>query len=407
MSQGMDTATELLKEVYVGRINNQLDSAPTTYNRIKRVTNAEKYGGKYVDFPIHIERNTGIGARKEREALPQAGKQGYREAHVGIKSFYGAFELTGQAFDLAEKGDQSFGSLVKEESTRIRDDLMVDRNRQCYGDGTGTMATVTALPAGQVISVSDITYFQDGMRLSVYQGASTTERVGGLLVTDIDEDDETITVSGSVAGIAIGDSVARDGNGGDREWLGLSAIVDDASSLYGISHNNGPNGSRHWRSHVNNNGDVETPISELMLARMMDKIKHSGGKTSVIMTTPGVLRAYWALLEGKRRFVNTQKFDGGYTGLSFSSPNGGEIPFLADDDCQTGTAYFLDESKLDIYRPYEYKLIERGGSTWKMKTDADGTYDIWQSWLVEHSQIGTKRRNTHGKITNIQEDASL
>lgn len=404
MPQGMTTATEILKEVFVGRINNQLDSEPTTYNRIKTKTDAEKYGGKWVEFPIHIERNTGIGARVENAALPKSGQQGYREAQLKVKSFYGAFELTGQTFDLAEKDYQTFSSLVSEESNRIKDDLMVDRNRQVYGNGTGVMAAVASI-AGQVITLTaatDAWRIQDGMRIDVMIGNTAVVRQANLTVSDINTTTGTVTVVGTVTGIANGDVIVRNGNYGN-EWTGLNAIIDDASSLYGISHNNGPTGSRHWRAHVNAQGGTPTAIAEITMARMNDRIRTAGGKTTCIYSTPGVYRAYWQLLKSDRRFVNTQTFTGGYKGLVFDAPQG-EIPFLSDDQASFGTMYFVNENELDIMRPYEYKLMDRGGSTWKQKSDANGDYDVWQSWLVEHSEIATKRRNTHGKITNIIED---
>jgi len=409
MPQGMTTATEILKEVFVGRINNQLDSEPTTYNRIKTKTNAQEYGGKWVEFPIHIQRNTGIGARTEGSALPNAGQQGYREAQLKVKSFYGAIELTGQAFDLAEKDYQAFSSLVSEETTRVKDDLGVDRNRQVYGNGTGILATTASL-AGQVITVSTtgdvgIWRLQDGMKIDVMIGNTNVIRQGGLTVTDISITANTVTVTGTTTGIIAGDVLVRQGNYGN-EWTGLAAIIDDASSLYGIDYNNGPTGSRHWRSHVNTQGGTPTAISEATMARMVDRIKFSGSKVSDIClySAPGVFRAYWQLLKSDRRFVNTSEFTGGYKGLIFDSTQG-EIPMLNDDQATSGTMYYVNEKQLDIMRPYEYKLMDRGGSTWHQKSDANGTYDVWQAWLVEHSEIGTKRRNTHGKITNIIEDA--
>jgi hypothetical protein len=406
MPQGMTTATEILKEVYVGRINNQLDSEPTTYNRIKKSAgNSEKFGGKWVEFPLHIGRNTGIGARQENQALPVAGQQKYRETQLKLKSFYGAFELTGQAFDLAEKDYQAFNSLVSEESTRLKDDLMVDRNRQVYGNGTGVIATVSSVAGQNITLVANrgVNRLQDDMLVDIQVGATATIRQANIVITDINETTNVITVTGTLTGVAAGDVIVRKGNFGN-EWTGLNAIIDDASSLYGVSHNNGPTGSRHWRAHVNTQGGTPTAISEAAMVRMVDRVAFSGGKTTCIYSAPGVYRSYWQLLKSDRRFVNTTEFTGGYKGLVFESSKG-EIPFLSDDQADMGTMYFVNEKELDIYRPYEYKLIDRGGSTWKQKSDANGTYDVWQAWLVEHSEIGTKRRNSHGKITNIIEDA--
>lgn len=408
MPQGMTTATEILKEVFVGKIVDLLEGEPTTYNRIKSTAgNAEKFGGKWVEFPIHIERNTGIGARAENDYLPEPGMQKFREARLNLKSFYGSYSLTGQTFDLAVKDYQAFNSVVQEETEGIAQDLMVDRNRQVYGNGSGIIGVVVSV-AGQVITLAadgSVNRFQDGMRVDIMTGNTAAVRNSKVFVTDIDTAANKITITGTITGATAGDVITREGNYG-KEWTGLNAIIDDASTLYGIGPNNGPTGSRHWRAHVNRNGGTPTAISEASMARMADRLKfNGGGKTSAIYSSPGVFRAYWQLLKSDRRFVNTQEFKGGYKGLSFDSPNMGQVPFFSDDQADFGTMYFVNEKDLSIYRPYEYKLIDRGGSTWRQVSDANGVKDVWQAWLVEHSEMGCKRRNSHGKITNIQEDA--
>lgn len=407
MPQSMATATEIIKTIYVGRINDQLENEPTTYNRLKKTAgNAEKYGGKWVEFPIHVERNTGIGARAEDGYLPESGQQKWRDARLELKSFYGAISLTGQTFDLAVKDYQAFNSVVTEETEGITRDLLVDRNRQVYGNGSGILGVVVSV-AGAVVTLNAnaVFRFQDGMRVDFMTGNSATIRQSKRFVTDINTTNNTITISGALTGVVAGDVITRDGNYG-MEWTGLNAIIDDTSSLYGIAPTNGPTGSRHWRAQVNNNGGTPTAISEASMARMADRLKFTGGgSTSAIYSSPGVFRAYWQLLKSDRRFVNTKDFGGGYKGLSFDSPNMGEVPFFSDDQADYGAMYFVNEKDLSIYRPYEYKLIDRGGSTWRMKSDANGVKDVWEAWLVERSELGCKRRNSHGKITNIQEDA--
>ena len=408
MPQGMTTATEILKEVFIPGIVDQLENEPTTYNKIKSSAgNAEKFGGKWVEFPIHIERNTGIGARSENDYLPDAGQQKFRESRLNLKSFYGAIELSGQVFDLATKDYQGFSSLVKEETDGLATDLMVDRNRQVHGNGSGILGTVVSL-AGQVITLAsnnDVYRFQDGMKIDVMAGNTVGIRQAKLTVTDIDPATNKVTFTGTPTGIVAGDVITRQGNYG-KEWTGLDAIINDTNPLYGIDPTNTATGSRLWRGQVNNNGGTPTAISEASMARMADRLKfQGGGKTTMILSTPGVFRAYWQLLKSERQFVNTKDFGGGYKGLSFDSPNMGEIPFFSDDQANYGSMYFVNEKDLTIYRPYEYKLIDRGGSTWHQKSDGTGVKDVWQAWMVEHSEIGCKRRNAHGKITNILEDA--
>lgn len=408
MPQSMTTATELLKEIFIPRVTELMDSDPTTYNRIKKTGgNAEKFGGKWVEFPVHIERNTGIGARAMGGALPSAGQQKWRETRLKLKPFYGALELQGDVFDLATSDYQTFSNLVTRETTGLKDDLGVDRNRQVFGNGIGTLGVVASV-AGQVITLSTtgdkgVWRFQDGMAVDIHVAATSTIRQTTITVTDIDVVANTITVTGTLTGVVANDIIVRRGNYGN-EWTGLNAIIDDTTSLYEIAPTNGAAGSRLWRGQVNTQGGTPTAISELTMARMSDRLKFSGGKPSALYSTPGVWRAYWSLLKTERQFVNTVDFGGGYKGLTFASPNG-ELPFFSDDQATSGTMYFVEEKDLSIYRPYEYKMMDRGGSTWHQKSDATSVYDVWQSWLVEYSEIGCFARNHHGKITNIIEDA--
>ena len=67
MAATLTSITPYLKEVYQGRIREQLNTETVTLKRIMRseagVTS--EIGGKYVTFPVHTRRNSGIGARNE------------------------------------------------------------------------------------------------------------------------------------------------------------------------------------------------------------------------------------------------------------------------------------------------------------------------------------------------------
>lgn len=82
MTASLVTADTILKEVYESGINAQLNDEVIALRRIERTSEGvtSQVGGKYVVFPIHVNRNSGIGARREDETLPDAGRQGYRRA---------------------------------------------------------------------------------------------------------------------------------------------------------------------------------------------------------------------------------------------------------------------------------------------------------------------------------------
>jgi hypothetical protein len=136
MPATMQTVSAVLKERYEGKMNYQLDSETPALKRVVRssdgVTN--EVGGKYVTFPIHTRRNQGIGARNEGEALPMPGQQGVAAGRIPLRYQYGAMELTGQAFELADSAPETFISTLDLETDGLKDDLAKDLNRQVYGD---------------------------------------------------------------------------------------------------------------------------------------------------------------------------------------------------------------------------------------------------------------------------------
>jgi hypothetical protein len=393
----------ILKEVYQGSLNEQLNNDTLSYNRIKSSSNGTgtlPYGGKYVVFPLHVSRNSGIGARNEGEALPNAGKQGTARAQVNLRYQYGGIELNGQTFALATKQYQTFADAMELEVNGLKEDLAKDRNRQFFGKGDGVIATVVSI-AGQVITVDTAQYIQDAEIIDVMVGNSATIRQASLTVTTADITANTVTVTGTVTGIAAGDVIVRQGSY-NREWRGLKAIVDNASVLYGVD----PSVQRLWKSEVNTQGGQSTTLSEATFMRMCDRIRRNGAKPTVILTTLGVQRAYWLLLTQQRRFNDTKTFAGGYTGLEFNAGSSGAIPMIADVDAPASTAYFLNEKAINLYRPSEFQFMDRDGGMWKQKVDASGRYDAYVATMYEYSDFGTTRRNSHGVVTNIAEDAT-
>lgn len=394
----------ILKEVYEGSLEKQLNDETRSYNRIKGSSNGigtKPTGGKYVNFAIHTTRNSGIGARNENEALPNAGFQGTAEATIGMKNQYGAIEITGQVFALATKEYQTFTNAVELEITRIKDDLAKDRNRQYFGDGSGLIQTVTAFTGpSQTITLDGLQHIQDEMVVDVVVPGTGVVHASGLTITAINDTNNTITVSGTTTGgIVAGDILVRKGSW-NREWTGLKAIIGDTNSLYGIN----PANERVWKSHINNQGGTATALDEATWMRMADRIGKAGGKISAMITTRGVQRAYWQLLTGQRRFSNTDSYKGGYKNLQFEAGPNGPIDIIVDDDAPKGQCIFVDESKITLYRPNPFKFMDRNGSMWNQKRDSTGDYDAYVARLHEYSELGARRRNTFGRVTNIIED---
>lgn len=399
MAATLASITPYLKEVYQGRIREQLNSDTKTLKRIMRssagVTN--EVNGKYVTFPVHTKRNSGIGSRNENEALPVPGQQGHAAARVALKYGYGGLQLTGQAIALSDTDSKAFAKALDNEIDGLKNDIQKDMNRQVYADGSGVIATAATVVAGtNNVVVTDARLAQIGALVDLVTLPSTIV-AAARTITAINLATNTITLSGATFTTAVGQIIVRNGSLG-REITGFASIVASSGILYNID----PAVEPEWTAEVDTNGGTPRALSEARMIQMADRIRTRGGKTSVIFQSLGVRRAYFALLSQQRQVVNEQKFTGGFTGLAFTTDDG-EIPVVSDVDAPLGTQYFINEDALTFYRDEEWHWLDRDGSMWKQVRDAAGDYDAYYARLVEYHELGTDRRNTHGKIGDLIE----
>jgi hypothetical protein len=400
----MTTVDSILKEVYEGQLQDQLQSDMVTLKRIEKSSEGvtHEVGGKYVTFPIRTKRNHGIGARGEMEVLPIARRQSYAAARVGLKYLYGAVELSGQTFELADKNFQAFASALDEEMKGLRQTLGKDMNRQTYGTNAGKLATATAAGTTTTFVVADAgaQYLEEGMFVDIML-ANGTSRVGDVEITSVVSDgtNTTVTFAGA-AGVAtaVGDYITRDNSGG-KEITGFSQIIANSGTLYNVD----PNTVGVWKSTVNANGGTNRPLSEGLMIKEVDDIRKAGGGTpTVIFSNLGVRRSYFNLLVQQRRYTNTTEFEGGFKGLAFTTDNG-DIPFVADFDCPPNKQFFVNEKEIKLYEAGDWSFMNRDGSQWQRVITTLGAYDAYAATLFKYCEMGTHRRNAHGLLSDITE----
>jgi len=403
MPATLATLNAVTKEVYEGDLREQLNNEVVMLRRIEKTSRgtSNEVGGRYVTFPIHVRRNQGIGARNESEALPNPGQQGTIAARIGLKYQYGAVQLTGQTIKLIDKNYQAFTSAMDLELNGVRKDLSVDLNRQVWGDGTGKIGAVTSAVgvAAQTFPVDRPDLFQLDEMVDFVATASGTVTQSDRKVTAINLSAKTITVTGTSFTAAQGDYFVRHGNL-NREWTGLGAIVSDSGTLYNVD----PSSEPLWKSVINTNGGSSTAISEAMITKLVDDIRYTnGGSTSVLVSTPGVRRAYANMLRTQRQFVNVKEYTGGFAGIGFVTDKG-EIPIVIDYMAPPGTITALEEDNLKLYREADWEFMDLDGSKWQRVITSAGAFDAYGATLYQYSELGTDRRNTHGRISNITEE---
>jgi hypothetical protein len=400
MGATLTTISPILKEVYEPRIREQLNTEIVALKRIERsktgVTN--EVGGKYVTFPVHTRRNAGIGSRNEGEALPTPGNQGTAAARVGLKYGYGLGDLTGQSISLSDTDRKAFAKAITLEMSGLKDDLRKDINRQVYGTGDGTIGVVKSVVTSNTIPVFDARLFQIGANLDLITGPSTVAAAARTVTAiSLASGANTVTISGAAVTTIVGQFFVRQGSV-NRELTGFKAITAAANTIYNID----PTVEPVWTGNVDSNGGVNRALSEGLMINMVDTIRTRGGKTTLILQSLGVRRAYFNLLSQQRQVVNTQEFKGGFSGLAFTTDTG-EIPVIADPDAPLNTQYYLNEEALTFYRDEEWHFMDSDGSIWQRKIDASGVYDGYFCTMVEYHELGTDQRNSHGTIQDITE----
>lgn len=397
MAQATMTALDaILKEVYSVRLTSQLNNEIVTTKRLERTSKGvvETVGGKYVDFPIRVKRNSGIGSRKENEALPAAGSQGYAEVHVPLTNSYGRFRVTGQLMELADKDYQAFSSAIDEEMDGLKDDTKKDYERQTYGDGTGLLAKVTA-DGANTVTVDSVQYLEEGMVIDILTRATGAVVAANREITAIAG--LVVTYSGADVAATANEGLYREGNFAgavSRELSGFGLIFSDTTTLHGVA----PGTVGKWKAVVNANGGVNRPLSEGLMIQMVDDVRtRGGGRTSAIFTSLGVRRAYFNLLTQQRRFTDVKNYAGGMKGLSFM--HGDDIPVVECVDAPPNKMFFCDESKMKIFRNKEWHFGNSEGNILKWVTG----FDAWEGFLKLYSELGTTQRNAQGLLADITE----
>jgi len=398
MSATLTTVNAILKEIYEGNINDQLNNERITIKRIERTaegTSSNAVGGKYVTFPVRTSRNAGISYRAENVQLAPAGRQGLKAAQESLKYGYGRVRLTGQLIALAESDRQSFSSAMDLEMDGLKDDILKDENRVVYGHidaavASGIKAKATGASTGTLITVDTTAHLDEGMVVDITAAGTPVSGGTAVTITAINSP-TTFTVGVAVAGTVVGNYVSRTGDY-NQEPTGLNKIVDSSGALHGLD----PATTPKWASYEDSS---TATLTELAMIQAMDNVRVAGGKVpSAIFTSLGVRRAYWNLMTSLRRYNEPKTFDGGLTGLSFMYGEK-DLPLVADPDCPAKSMFFITESEIKVWRDKPWYWEDRAGGVLQWITD----YDAFEGLMKQYWQIGTHQRNAHGKLTNITE----
>lgn len=445
----LDTYAEVLKTIYLPAIQENLNHSTILSDLID--VNETDVSGKDAKIEMHYGRSTGIGARKDNEALPAANYQKFIQATVPMKYQYGRIQVSGPTMAATRDERGAYAKALDAEIKGIVTDLKKDVNRQLWGAGHGLLArwntgattalTVQKMYRGNSDGVDGFGSTFGAKYLPVGTGATpvvatiSSGTVGTYVVdaTDIaptvltkGTDYDSLTVSNPGVDEAVGTfyvrfSAAVASLGADsltagvnrKEMMGLRGIITN-TDLDEISFNNGTYigltvvdplqgllvGTYDWfaaivNAHSSGRYEGQRALSLNLMDKMFDDVEESAGKDygpDLILTTRALRREYTDLCRADRRYVNTMTLDGGWKAIDYNG-----VPFTVDNDAIDGEIYFITTRDLAIYRMSDYNWMDKDGAVLSRVAN----YDAYEAILFRYAELGCKRRNSHGVLCDL------
>lgn len=390
------TVSALLKDVYLPPVVEQLNNEVELLNRIQSKSDAELVGNQVV-VPLHKNRSGGIGSRAESAALPTSGNQGFARAVYDLSQHYGRIQVSGVAMAKTKSNVGSFLDVLKAEMDGIKNDLKKDLARQVWGNsdgnagGNGRIAQCGVTTASNVIVLASAEplrkgHLYVGMRVDIGTAGSPSSLINNEAITAVNVATPSITVTTAVTTSA-SHFVSRAGNAGN-ELNGLQTIIPLAANTFGGIDATAA-GNEYWDV---NRDTAAAALSIDRLQQMWNTIRVKGSTPDLILTTPGIQRQYFNLLQSQVRYVEPMKIKSGYDKEALAFNN---RPLVEDVDGRFGQVYFLDTPHIMKFTNEDWHWLDEDGDVLKWVVG----FDAWEAALASYFQVGTDRRNTFGVVT--------
>jgi hypothetical protein len=359
--------------------------------------------------PLVAARTTGIGARAENATLPSAGAYSYERAVYDLKYLYGKTAVTGPSMAKSKSDAGSFLEVLRSELDGLRMDLQKDLARQVYGAGDGFI-----VQCGTTTSDNDIVLAADvgkeairkgqlyvGMLVDIGTTANVDSQVLARTITAVDYANGTITIDGAATNTSASHFVSRSGSAVDNgssatgsrsnEVDGLARIVSTSATAFGEID---PTAKPFWdNKRIGSVGAIALDD----LQQGLNLIRLEGGKPSVMVTSLGVQREIFNLLDQNVRYVDPESYNyvAGFQTIEYAG-----LPVIADIDAPYGRLYMLDEATIKVFSDQDWHFLDADGQTLRQVANMDA----FEAVMARYMNLGVTKRNNHVVLSGITVD---
>ncbi len=399
-------ADGVLKEFYLLAIRSQINNKTPVLDVIER-SNEHVEGSEWV-LSLHVERNSGVGARRENETLPTAGRQGTTKAREETKQNTARFELTTKVMKALNSDKGGFTKAVTFNTDETINDVRRDVNRQAFGTSNGVIATCGDTVTSDTVVLATTTgshairQLEKGMVIDIGTVAAPTTVASARTIESVDRANKTITISGANVSTTAGTHfIFRAGSGGasggvgQAEIHGLQHIADDDSTLFNVN----PSTYEKWAATVLGNSGTPRAVTEEIFEEAMDEVDLVSGETpDLFWCSYGVFREYGDQMKTLKRFPNTLELKGGHKALDISS--GDETAGLKRDrDCPDGMAIGWVTKHMFSPEMSDWEWMDQDGAVLSRVSDKTN----YEATLEKFHDLCTDKRNTLVRIEDLAE----
>jgi hypothetical protein len=252
-------------------------------------------------------------------------------------------------------------------------------------------------------------YFRKYQKIDIYREGSL---VISTYVTAVDKTLGKITVN-DATGVQANDVIYWKDTVTKAPCPGFPLIISKTGT-YGTI-NRATSGNEYWHSAVEESAGGQN-LTRKMMNRIFDYCQEQTdeeAKVVKIITTKNVRESYADLLTFTYN-VNAgggqaPKVNAGYKGMSFSTPDGREIPIEVDYLCPEGTMWFLS-NRLYLYfaRRFKWEETGKGGADrwWHYMGILSGENDIYRAMGSMNINTFSNHPASMGVIKDINTDVA-
>jgi len=367
-------------------------------------------GGRYIEMAHYFRLPAGVGARAENEYIPEPDDPRFENSRLYLRKLQGTVEMTGDTMRRVRSDEGAFLNYMERALPDLVTRLVNEIDRMYVSDGSGVKARISAISgaAGVYTVTVNRTYGVDGFTgayLQFLEGErivadpapdGQTIRANGTIkgaqVTDLDEENSTIEVTGDntlLAAWAVDDYLFSGDDAGastqtaagqDREIAGCLAAVDDGGII--TNYNNidrSASGNRLWKALVIDAGQAQWggQMTEELATFADDEVTVKGaGKIDTMIMSRAAARGYWQSLKGDRTMVDPRSYTGGKGGLAVQLGDR-TLDLKVSRKLAPEISFGLQSDTFRRLTLGQWEWDDRTGSIWNRVTDSVGRKDAF------------------------------